>query len=125
MIPQSGGGTAEFYDTSSAGASPADVRNGVKYFGSTGESTGSMTEKAAATYTPSSSSQTIAANQYLAGAQTIEAVVAPNLTASNIVYGVTVKVGTATDDDSVMSVTGNVQVPVISQDSVTKVLSIS
>lgn len=124
-IPQQGGGTAQFYDTSTANAAAADVRNGKKFFGASGESTGAMTEKAAATYTPTGSAQTINANQYLAGAQTIEAVVAQNLTPSNIVAGVTVKVGTATDDDSVASVSGTAQIPVISQDQTTKILSIS
>lgn len=124
-IPQQGGGTAQFYDTSTANAAAADVRNGKKFFGTSGESTGAMTEKAAATYTPTGSAQTINANQYLAGAQTIEAVVAQNLTPSNIVAGVTVKVGTATDDDSVASVSGTAQIPVISQDQTTKILSIS
>lgn len=124
-IPQSGGGTAQFYDVSTANAVAADVRNGRKFFGASGEGTGSMTEKAAATYTPSSSSQTIAGNQYLVGAQTIEAVTTSNLMATNIVAGVTVKVGTATDDDSVASVTGTAQIPVISQDATTKILSIS
>ena len=111
--------------TSTANAAAADVRNGKKFFGASGESTGAMTEKAAATYTPTGSEQTINANQYLAGAQTIEAVVAQNLTPSNIVAGVTVKVGTATDDDSVASVSGTAQIPVISQDQTTKILSIS
>lgn len=124
-IPQSGGGTAQFYDTSTANAAAADVRNGKKFYGVAGESTGAMTEKAAATITPTASQQTINANQYLAGAQTIEAVVTSNLAAANIVAGVTVKVGTASDDDSVASVTGTAQIPVISQDSTTKILSIS
>lgn len=124
-IPQNGGGTAQFYDTSTANAAAADVRNGKKFYGASGEGTGAMTEKAAATYTPTASQQQISANQYLAGAQTIEAVVTSNLAPQNIVAGVTVKVGTATDDDSVASVTGSAQIPVISQDSTTKVLSIS
>lgn len=124
-IPQQGGGTAQFYDTSTANAVAADVRNGKKFFGTSGESTGAMAEKAAATYTPTASQQQIGANQYLAGVQTIEAVVTSNLSASNIVAGVTVKVGTASDDDSVASVTGTAQIPVISQDSTTKVLNIS
>lgn len=114
-----------FHDTTGATGTSADLRNGKKMYGVTGEVTGTMTEKAAATITPRSSAQTIAANQYLAGAQTIEAVTATNLTPANILSGVTVKVGTATDDDSVASVTGNLQVPVITQDSVTKILYIS
>lgn len=124
-IPQSGGGTAKFYDTSTANTGTADVRNGKKFFGASGEATGSMTEKAAATYKPSTSQQTINGDQYLAGAQTIEAVKVTNLSASNIVAGVTVKVGTTSDDDSIANVAGTAQIPVISQDSTTKVLSIS
>ena len=124
-IPQSGGGTAKFHDTSTANAGTADVRNGKKFFDASGEATGSMTEKSAATYRPSTSAQTINSNQYLAGAQTIEAVTTSNLAASNIVAGVTVKVGTTSDDDSIASVTGTAQIPVISQDATTKVLSIS
>lgn len=124
-IPQSGGGTAEFYDTSTATATAADVRNGKPFFGANGEDTGAMTEKAAATYTPKASVQTINAGQYLAGAQTIEAVKVTNLQAPNIVAGVTIKVGSETDDDSVAAVTGTAQIPVISQDSTTKILSIS
>lgn len=124
-IPQNGGGTAQFHDTSGANAGTADVRNGKKFFGASGESTGTMTEKSAATYSPSTSAQTINANQYLAGAQTIEAVTTSNLSPSNIVAGVTVKVGTTSDDDRIASVVGSVQVPIISQDSTTKILSIS
>ena len=124
-IPQVSGGTAHFYDVSGANTAPEDVRNGKKFFGAEGESTGTMTEKAAATYTPSGSAQTINAGQYLAGAQTIEAVKVTNLQPSNIVAGVTVKVGTASDDDSVTSVQGTAQIPVVSQDSTTKILSIS
>lgn len=124
-IPQVGGGVAQFYDVSGSNVNSADVRNGKTYFGASGEGTGSMTEKSAATYSPSTSVQTINANQYLAGAQTIEAVTTTNLVASNIVAGINVKVGTASDDDGIASVVGNVQVPIISQDSTTKILSIS
>jgi hypothetical protein len=124
-IPQVGGGKAEFYDVSGANAAAADVRNGKKFFGASGEATGAMTEKAAATISPSTSQQKINAGQYLAGDQTIEAVTTTGLQASNIVAGVTVKVGTASDDDRIANVTGTAQIPVISQDSTTKVLSIS
>ena len=70
--------------------------------------TASVTTKAAATIHPSSSSQSIASGTYLTGAQTIAAVTTTNLTASNILSGVTVKVGDSSDDDCVASVTGNV-----------------
>lgn len=126
-IPKSPSGTMSFWDVTGATLDSAGkLRNGVKAVGPDGTLyTGSMTEKAAATITPSASSQSISADQYLAGAQTIEAVVCTNLTAANIKSGVTVKVGTSSDDDSVASVTGSLSSPTISQDGVTKVLSIS
>lgn len=64
-----------------------------------------VTKKAATTYHPSTSDQTIAASQYLDGAQTIKAVT-HNLNASNIKSGVTLKIGDSSDDDCVASVTG-------------------
>ena len=70
--------------------------------------TASVTTKAAATYHPSTTNQTISASQYLTGAQTITAVTTTNLSASNIISGVTIKVGDSSDDDCVASVTGNV-----------------
>lgn len=64
----------------------------------------------AATITPTAASQTIgSANTMLEGAQTVDAVVCANLTAENIKDGVVVKIGTASDDDSVTSVTGSYQ----------------
>ena len=70
--------------------------------------TASVTTKAATTYHPSTSSQSIASGTYLTGAQTISPVTTTNLSASNIISGVTIKVGDSSDDDCVASVTGNV-----------------
>lgn len=47
-----------------------------------------VTKKAAATYTPGTSNQTIGANQYLSGAQTIKG--DSNLVAGNIISGKTI-----------------------------------
>ena len=47
-----------------------------------------ITKKAAATYTPGTSNQTIGANQYLSGAQTIKG--DSNLVAGNIIRGKTI-----------------------------------
>lgn len=124
-IPKSGGGTAKFYDASETDIQAGDILNGKKGIGPNGEVQGNIQSKAAATYTPSGSSQQVAAGQYLSGAQTIEAVVCKNLTAANIKSGVTVKIGTASDDDSVTSVDGSLTTPTISQNSTTKILSIS
>lgn len=74
--------------------------------------TASVTTKAAATITPGTSNQTIASGTYLTGAQTISG--DANLVAGNIVSGKTI-----------FGVAGSVNVPVVSQDGTTKVLSIS
>ena len=74
--------------------------------------TASVTTKGAATITPGTSNQTIASGTYLTGTQTIAG--DADLVASNIVYG-----------KNIFGVDGSAQIPVISQDSGTKVLSIS
>ena len=71
-----------------------------------------MAEKAATTYTPTTSDQTINADQYLAGAQTIKG--DANLIAANIVAGKTI-----------FNVAGSATLPSISQDSTSKILTIS
>lgn len=122
-----GQGDAYFYDTSSATISNAgQLRNGVSAVGADGTLlTGNMTEKSAATYKPSSSDQTINANQFLAGAQTISAVTTTNLNPAYIADGVVVKIGCASDDDSVTTVTGALKTPTIVQDPTTHGLHIS
>lgn len=123
----SGQGDAVFWDISDSTVDAAGkLRNGVVAYGPDGTKyTGSMTEMAAASYNPTASDQTINANQYLAGAQTIKAVTVTNLNAAYIADGVTVKVGCASDDDSVTSVTGSLKTPVITQDPTTHGLHIA
>ena len=74
--------------------------------------TASVTTKAAATITPGTSDQTIAAGTYCVGAQTISG--DSDLKASNIKNGVTI-----------FGVAGSLTAATVSQDSQTKVLSIS
>ena len=74
--------------------------------------TASVTTKGATTFTPGTSNQTISSGTYLTGTQTISG--DANLVASNIVSG-----------KSIFGVAGTAKIPVISQDSTTKVLSIS
>ena len=111
-IPLSGGGTAKFVDTSDGDAAASDMLSGKKAYVNGTLVTGNIQSKAAATYTPTTSDQTIAADQYLSGAQTVKGDV--NLVASNILQGV-----------SIFGVNGNLALPSISQDSTTKVLSIA
>ena len=74
--------------------------------------TASVTTKAAATITPSTSNQEIAAGTYLTGKQTVSG--DANLVAANIKQGV-----------SIFGVNGSLSSVAVSQDSTTKVLSIS
>lgn len=74
--------------------------------------TASITTKAAATITPGTSDQTIASGTYLTGAQTISG--DADLVSANIVSGKTI-----------FGVAGSAVLPSISQDSGTKVLTIS
>lgn len=122
-----GQGDAIFWDISDSTIdSGGKLRAGEIAYGPDGtKHTGSMTEKSAATYNPSSADQTINANQFLAGAQTIKAVTVTNLNPAYIANGVTVKVGCAEDDDCVTSVTGSLKTPVIVQDPTTHGLHIS
>lgn len=112
-IPKSGGGSAEFIDTSDATLDNGNkMLNGVTSYADGVKFTGSIPSKAAATYTPTTSDQTIAAGQYLDGAQTVKG--DANLQAQYIASGI-----------SIFGVAGALSSAVISQDSVTKVLSIS
>ena len=57
-----------------------------------------MTSKAAATYYATTSDQTIAANQYLSGVQTIKKLTQTNLSGANIKPGVTIKINNGNTD---------------------------
>lgn len=86
-------------DLTSDTATAADVLATKTFHDKSGtEVTGSITSKSAATYTPTTSNQTIAAGQYLSGAQTIAGdanLVAANIKDGTTVFGIT---GTFTGD---------------------------
>lgn len=75
------------------------------YHNGQGKVTQSVTTKAAQTYYPSTSEQSIASGRYLSGAQTIAAVGQENLSAGNIKNGTTVKI--TNGNGNIYSVTGN------------------
>lgn len=112
-IPIYGGGTAKFMDTSDANLDEAGkMLSGVTAYAGGTKYTGSIQSKSEEIYTPGTSSQTIAAGQYLSGNQVIAG--DANLVAANILQGVTI-----------FNVEGTLALPAISQDSTTKILSIS
>ena len=109
-------GTNTLTLTKTVEVTPSVTTAGYVSSGTAGNSTvtltASVTTKAAATITPGTSAQTISSGTYLTGTQTISG--DANLVASNIISG-----------KSIFGVSGSVQVPIISQDSTTKILSIS
>lgn len=113
-IPKSGGGTAKFYDTASADAAQGDILSGKKAFIGTGEVTGSMTNNGATggTIGTKAGTYTIPAGYTSGGTVSLTAV--SDCVAGNILSG-----------KSILGVSGSLTVPTVSQDSSTKVLSIS
>ena len=115
-IPKSGGGTAKFYDTSEADITSADVLTGKKGFGSGGEVSGGMANNGSTSGTISTKAGTVTIPQgYTSGGTvSISSTEQSKIIASNIKSGVTL-----------LGVSGSLSLPTISQDSTTKILSIS
>lgn len=115
-IPKSGGGTAKFYDTASADISAGDVLTGKTAFGSTGEINGSMANNGgtSGTISTKAGTVTIPAGYTSGGSVSISSTEQGKIIASNIKSGVTI-----------LGVSGSLALPSISQDSTTKILSIS
>lgn len=111
-IPLVGGGTARFVETSEATLNNGgQMLDGVTAYADGVKYSGTIPSKSAQTYTPGTSDQTIAAGQYLAGAQTVKG--DQNLAPGNIRAGVTL-----------FNVQGTLSTPTVTQDQSTKVLTI-
>lgn len=115
-IPKSGGGTAKFYDTASADVSGADILTGKTAFNASGSVSGSMANNGSTSGTISTKAGTVTipAGYTTGGTVAISSTEQAKIVASNIKSGVTL-----------LGVAGSLALPSISQDSTTKVLSIS
>lgn len=115
-IPKSGGGTAKFYDTAGATAAATDILTGKTAFGASGSVSGSMANNGSTSGTISTKSGTVTipAGYTTGGTVSIASAAVTDLTAANLLSGKTV-----------LGVAGTLSLPSISQDSTTKVLTIS
>ncbi len=113
-VPKSGGGTAKFYDTSSADGAAANLLTGKKLFGASGEVNGSMANNGATGGTIGTKAGTVVIPAGYTSGGTVSLTNVSDCIASNILSG-----------KSILGVNGSLAMPSISQDSSTKVLTIS
>lgn len=113
-IPKSGGGTAKFYDTASANAAAGDILTGKTAFGASGSVGGSMPNNGSTSGTISTKSGTVTIPAGYTSGGTVSLGGVTDCQAQNILTGKTI-----------LGVAGSLVMPTISQDSTTKVLSIS
>lgn len=113
-IPKSGGGTAKFYDTASADISAADVLTGKTAFGASGSVSGSMANNGSTDGTISTKAGTVTIPAGYTSGGTVSLSAVDDCLAANILSG-----------KSILGVSGTLAMPSISQDSTTKILSIS
>lgn len=115
-IPKSGGGTAKFYDTSSADITSEHVLTGKTAFGASGSVSGGMANNGSTSGTISTKAGTVSipAGYTTGGTVSISSTEQAKIIASNIKSGVTI-----------LGQAGSLSLPSISQDSTSKILSIS
>lgn len=115
-IPKSGGGTAKFFDTASADVTSADLLTGTTAFGNAGSVSGGMANNGSTSGTISTKAGTVTipAGYTSGGTVSISSTEQSKIIASNIKSGVTI-----------LGQAGSLALPTISQDSTTKILSIS
>ena len=115
-IPKSGGGTAKFFDTADADAAAGNLLTGKKAYGASGAIDGSMANNGSTSGTISTKAGTVTipAGYTTGGTVAISSTEQAKIIASNIKSGVTI-----------LGQAGGLTVPTISQDSTSKILSIS
>ena len=115
-IPKNGGGTAKFFDTADGDITSADVLTGKTGFSASGSVSGSMANNGSTSGTISTKAGTVTipTGYTTGGTVSISSTEQAKVIASNIKSGVTL-----------LGVAGSLSLPSISQDSTTKILSIS
>lgn len=116
-IPKSAGGTAIFHDVAGANVAAGDVRSGKVFFGASGQDTGTLAEVSVSSTSITAKGQSVAIPAGIhAGGQSvsISSTEQAKIIASNIKSGVTI-----------LGVQGGLSAATVSQDSSTKVLTIS
>ena len=115
-IPKNGGGTAKFFDTADADAAAGNILTGKKAYGTSGAIDGSVANNGSTSGTISTKAGTVTvpAGYTTGGTVSISSKKKKKIIASNIKSGVTI-----------LGQAGSLTLPTISQDSTTKILSIS
>ena len=113
-IPKSGGGTAKFYDTEAATVSAADILTGKTAYGANGSVSGSMANNGSTSGTIGAKSETVTIPAGFTSGGTVSLINVTDCVSGNILSG-----------KSILGVSGSLVLPTISQDSTTKILSIS
>lgn len=113
-IPKSGGGTAKFYDVTECDAAAGNVLSGKVFVGASGQDTGSMANNGSTSGTIGTKSGTVTIPAGYTSGGTVSLTNVSDCVAGNILSG-----------KSILGVNGSLAMPTISQDSTTKVLSIS
>ena len=113
-IPTSGGGTAKFYDTSTADISAGDVLTGKTAFGASGSVSGSMANNGNTSGTIGAKAGTVSIPAGYTSGGTVSLTNVTDCVAGNILSG-----------KSILGVSGSLSMPTISQNGPTKILSIS
>lgn len=113
-IPKSGGGTAKFYDTAGDNAAAGDILTSKTAHTSSGAVTGNMANNGATGGTISTKAGTVTIPAGYTSGGTVSLSGVTDCVAGNILSGKTI-----------LGVSGSLAMPNISQDSSTKILSIS
>ena len=113
-IPKSGSWTAKFYDVSECDVAAGNVLSGKVFVGASGQDTGSMTNNGATGGTIGTKAGTYSIPAGYTSGGTVSLTNVTDCVSGNILSG-----------KSILGVNGSLAMPTISQDSTTKILSIS